>query len=45
MQHPKGCLGTGSLNGVLGLIRVSLMGSWGVHSVVEKVRNTAMEVH
>lgn len=34
-----------SLNGVLGLIRVSLMGSWGVHGVVVKVRYTVMKVN
>lgn len=45
MQPPRACLGTCSLNGVLGLIRVSLMGSWGVHGVVEKVRYPVMKVN
>lgn len=45
LQHPKACLGTESLNGVLGLVRVTLMGSRGVHGVAAKVRNTATKVH
>lgn len=43
MRCPRACLGTFCLNGVLGLVRVSLMGSWGVHGVEEKVRNTVMK--
>lgn len=45
VPSPRACLGTCSLNGVLGLVRVSLMGSRGVHGVVEKVRDTAMKVN
>lgn len=38
-------MGNCSLNSARGLVRASLMGSRGVHCVVEKVRNVVMRVH
>lgn len=39
------CLGNCRLNSTRGLVRASLMGSLGVHSVAERVRNVVMRVH
>lgn len=44
MQRRGPCLGNCSLNSARGLVRASLMGSLGVHSVVERVCNVVMRV-
>lgn len=41
----RACLGNLRLNSAQGIIRASLMGSWGVHGVVEGVCNVVMKVH
>lgn len=45
MQRRGPCLGNCSLNSARGLVIASLMGSLGVHSVVERVCNVVMRVH
>ena len=45
VQRPGPGLGSCRLNSARGLVRASLMGSWGVQSVEQRVCNVVMRVH